>query len=657
MSANTILTSIVTGGSNSHATVVEEANAIATDFITQGVVGTIGLNVGSGGTGSFCVNADAAPDAGITIKAGQAYITATPAGQNSQVLRARAAADYTAYAINANASGSTKYDWIYLSVNATNANNPDSAADNVTSIVTSRSSSNTTDNGSPPTYGLVLAVVTVANGFSSITNSNIQDKRIQAVITQANTSITTGWNTLLYTPNTVAANGNRSYTLTFNAVDITGTVSNGMRIKSTRTVPAPTQCTSLNGTTQYYSNTSPAGMTFTNNFVVSAWIKLTSYATSSVIVSRYNGTSGFRFLISTTGQVLLDGFNAGSANFAESASYQSVPLNKWVHVAAQLDMTTTSTGGTNNYIMIDGVEVPNTFTRGGTNPTALVQAGNLEVGSNNGGLLPFNGKIAQVAIYSAKVTEATIAASSTQTLAGTEASLISAYSFNNSINDLNANANNLTANGSAAATNADSPYGGQAGGAISSTLDYGIITSASFSTNTTLVVQVPEGCTIPTTGGISAVSYANIKAPYRMPVQTAKWDIEMYNRTLGTQSSPVTSTWYNINLEQLNIPIGEWNAIYYVAPQITATSGDTGFRATLSSANNSESNPLSTTSAEGQAAVIISSALTKDTGLSLSAATIYYLNSQVSVAGGGAPTLYNRGDNSATFIRARLALL
>jgi len=189
VAANTILTSIVTGGSNNHATVVEEANAYATDFVTQGVVGAITLNTGSGGTGSYCVNADAAPDMGVTVKAGQAYITATPSGQNSQVLRARAAADYTTYVINANASGSTKYDWVYLSISATNANTPSADGSNVASFVTSRSSSNTTDNGTPPTYGLLLAVITVSNGASSITNANITDKRFNTSIGAQNGSL------------------------------------------------------------------------------------------------------------------------------------------------------------------------------------------------------------------------------------------------------------------------------------------------------------------------------------------------------------------------------------------------------------------------------------------------------------------------------------
>jgi hypothetical protein len=189
VSANTLLTSVVTGGANNHTTTAEEANALTTDFVTQGVVGAITLNTGSAGTGSFCVNADASPDMGVTIKAGQAYVTATPSSQNSQILRVRASSDYTTYTINANASGSTKFDWIYLSISATNANVPSADGSNVASFVTSRSSSNSTDNGSPPTYGLLLAIVTVANGASSITNSNITDKRFNTSIGAQNGSL------------------------------------------------------------------------------------------------------------------------------------------------------------------------------------------------------------------------------------------------------------------------------------------------------------------------------------------------------------------------------------------------------------------------------------------------------------------------------------
>lgn len=192
MSAATIVTSIITGGVNNHSTIVEEANSYATDFIAQGVLGTITNTTGvAPTTGSFGVNQNTGSDMAISILGtgsttnGQsvAYITASPTSQNIQVLRSRMAANSTAYTINSNSSGSTVYDWIYLKVNPTNANVPDAAADNVTAIFTSRSTSNTSDTGSPPTYGIPLAIVTVANGATSIVNANIKDTRVQVVFT------------------------------------------------------------------------------------------------------------------------------------------------------------------------------------------------------------------------------------------------------------------------------------------------------------------------------------------------------------------------------------------------------------------------------------------------------------------------------------------
>jgi hypothetical protein len=595
---------------------------------------------------------------GVTIKAGNAYVLATPSGQNSQVLRVRAAADYTAYTINANASGSTKYDWIYLSISAANANNPSSDGSNVASFVTSRSTSNTSDTGSPPTYGIVLAVVTVANGASSITNANILDKRTQASLALTGTPSATGWNSLNYVPATVAYNGNRSYTLTFNGVDLTGTFSPGMRVRSNRTVAAPTQCTSLNGSTQYYSKSSPAGMTFTNNFVVSAWVKVSSYA-NGAIVSRFDGTSGWQLGLNASGQLICVGYNASSANFSQVQSYQSIPLNKWVHVAAQLDMATFTATPTTSYTMIDGVDVPASVTRGGTNPTALIQAGSLLVGALNS-TTPANffpGKIAQAAVFNAKVTEATIQSYISQGLAGTETSLISAYSFNNSINDLNANANNLTANGSAVATNADSPFGGQAGGAISSLLDYGIVTSATFSTNTTLVVQVPEGCTIPTSGGVSALSYSSVKVPFGMPVARGKWTVSSILKTSQSQASAVVGTWYNVGSHQMLTPVGDWVLGYDNSPLATSSAG-ASLQATLSPANNTAGDAEFVTEVYMPGTANNGAPRSKKRYISLSSATQYYLNLNASV--GTSVTILTL-DNPTVFppaiIEAELATL
>jgi hypothetical protein len=437
------------------------------------------------------------------------------------------------------------------------------------------------------THGAVTATSLAVSGTTNLTGA-VTIPTGTVTSPKQSTEIQQGWEssyggTTVPAPNTVTANGNRSYSCVFNSVDLTGALSAGMRLRTTRTVSAPTQCTSLNGTNQYYSKSSPAGMTFTDDFVVSAWVKLTQYGTPDmVIASRYNGTSGWRFMLQGSGQVYMSGVKGGSGNISRVSSYQSIPLNKWVHVTAQLDMSTFTATTTTSYVMIDGVDVPASVARAGTNPTDLTQAGNLEIGAENGGANPFPGKIAQVAIYNAKVTQATIKASISQGLSGSETSLISAYSFNNAITDLSANANNLTANGAAVATNADSPFGTQASGLISATLDYGIIQSVTFSTNTTVVVQVPEGCTIPTSGGVSAVSYSTQKAPYGFPAQRGKWGVLSMYKAAVSQTTPTSVTWYNVGSNKLTIPTGEWDVSYRVSVTANSTSITSNFQTNIS---------------------------------------------------------------------------
>lgn len=327
-----------------------------------------------------------------------------------------------------------------------------------------------------------------------------------------------GWQDLGDTPDTITPSSSVPgvYDLVFNAIDHTSKLSGFMKMQLTRTIAAPTKSTSLDGVAQYFSKTSPAGMTFTDAFAVSAWIKLTNYGASDVVIaSRYNGSSGWVLSIQNTGAVALAGFNGGSGNISYVNSYAGVPLNKWVHITAQLDMSSFTATTTTSYIMIDGIDTACTVARAGSNPTSLLQAGNLEIGSRNGGSLCFPGKIAQVAIYGAKVTQATILASKNQTLTGSESNLISAYSFNNTISDLNTtNSNNLTAQGSAVATNADSPF---ANGLAAGLLEYLEVLDISFSTNTTITVRVTNGCQIPVTGGISSVKYSNSANPYGLP--------------------------------------------------------------------------------------------------------------------------------------------
>lgn len=179
--------SVVTGGTNSAPTTAAEVNAVATDFISSGVIGTTTNTSGvSPATGAFAVNAQGTPDMTVAVTGGVAYVTATPAGGTSQMIRVfmDAAENVT---IASNSSGSTKYDWIYISLNATNLANPAVTKDNVATLVRSRSTSSSSDDGTPPTYGKLIAIVTVANGASSITNGNITDSRVGATIGETDT--------------------------------------------------------------------------------------------------------------------------------------------------------------------------------------------------------------------------------------------------------------------------------------------------------------------------------------------------------------------------------------------------------------------------------------------------------------------------------------
>jgi hypothetical protein len=376
-------------------------------------------------------------------------------------------------------------------------------------------------------------------------------------ITIADTTTSAGWTPLGATPNTVTANGNNSFDLVFNSTDLTDTLTNGMRIRATRTVAAPNTAFSLDGTNDYYVKTSPNKLTFTDDFVCSAWVYLTSYA-AATIVSRYNGTSGWSFELTATGQVILVGYNAGASNARWVTSYQSVPLNRWVHVAAQLDMSTFTATTTTSYVMIGGVDVPAFVSQNGTNPTALVQAGNLEVGGRNGGLQPFPGYLDQVAVYSAKVTQATILASINRALSGSETSLASAYS-NGSVTDLNTTTpNDLTAT-NGATTIASSPFGNRG---VSTTLEYGIVMANTFSTNTTVTVQVPEGCQLPTTGGISSVDYSTQNVPYGFPKSKYRWEIISQLSSNQTGGTPATNIWVNTGSLRITVPKGDWDAMY-----------------------------------------------------------------------------------------------
>jgi hypothetical protein len=636
-----IITSVLTGGSNSHQTTSEEANATYTDFVSEGIVGTIGNTSGvAPATGGFAVNAQGSPDMTVAVSAGVAYVTGTPTSQNSQTFRVKnsASANVT---ISANSSGSTKYDWVYIKLDATNLNTPNTAGDDVATLVVSRSSSAASDDGTPPTYGYPLAVVTVANGASSISNGNIRDIRTQVALNTGTSNATDGWTSIPVALTTATGynKGNKEYDLTSSS-SLVSVLTPGMRMKITRAVTPPTQCTDLeSGSSQFASKSSPSGVTFTDDFSLEAWIKLESYGSTMNIVSRYDGTTGFALQLNGSGQVLVLGI--GTAGAVDSGtSYQSIPIGTWVHVAATLDMS-----GTTAAIYINGVSVPTLYTNGGQ--AALIQAGSLQIGAANS-LNFFDGKVADVRIWSAVRTATQIRDNMNQQLVGNETNLVGYYKLDGNFTDSTSNANNMTGSGGAVATDTDNPM---------NATEYAIVTKV---TASTVTVFTGTDWNIPNIT-LSTPYYSSMKVPFGFNAQNDKWCVTTIGRISGIQSSPSLNTWYNAGVLNLSIPTGAWRVgqVATIDGQKSATTAVDVY-GTLSTANNTESNPEFTTfsyvsGASGDLETLQTLSRFPRLPFSLSSQTIYYLN--VKTGQSSASRVATRGDVASSVISAECAYI
>jgi hypothetical protein len=347
-------------------------------------------------------------------------------------------------------------------------------------------------------------------------------------------------------PTTITYLGDRNYSLVYNGVDLTGYKSAGMRNRLTRSVAAPTQVTVLGGT-KYWIKTSPNKMTFTDDWAVDLYIKTPAKNnTLQVLASRYNGTSGWRLLLDANFRVIMVGHNAGAGNFSQVMTNMTLQPGREYRISVQHDLSSFTNTSTTSYIMINGLDVPCLVVRGGTNPTAIVQAGNLEIGAESGGTSPFQGEISQLAIFNAKVTQATMLTYHGQAYAGNETSVLSAYSFNGVATDLNTTTpNDLTATNSAGYGT-----GGTFGiNGLSSTLEYAVTESISFSVNTTEIVRVPAGCALPTSGGVAAMVFSTAERPYGFPtdkfnsgaiLQTQRSEVNQF--AVGSTTIPFDDT-------------------------------------------------------------------------------------------------------------------
>ncbi|MEO6564924.1 MAG: hypothetical protein ABIO63_02725, partial [Casimicrobiaceae bacterium] len=161
---------------------------------------------------------------------------------------------------------------------------------------------------------------------------------------------------------------------------------------------------------------------------------------------------------------------------------------------------------------------------------------------------------------------------------------------------------------------------------------------------------------------ITVPKYSPIKAPFGFPMDPDKWTITLSDTTNATQASPTASTWYNLGSLSLAIHIGVWRVFYELAAEVIITlaaAANVGYRTTLSTANNSESDS-GMTSVKTSAMPIITggndrTAFHREKVLALTSKTTYYLNGFA--GGGGATSISFRGDVIATTVKAVCAYL
>lgn len=190
----------------------------------------------------------------------------------------------------------------------------------------------------------------------------------------------------------------------------------------------------------------------------------------------------------------------------------------------------------------------------------------------------------------------------------------------------------------------------------SSTTKYFFVTAVSYSNpNTTVTIYGGTDYTL-ANAAISNTYYSMVKTPQGLPLDPAKWTVQVTDSSAQSQSSPTNGTWYNLGSLSISVPIGSWNVKYFATPGNITAGTDLASYLTLSTSNNSESDSDLTSYFEAKSTGngTGGSTLSKEKAISVSSKTTYYLNAKTTNT---ATKLYIRGDYSKTIIKATSAYL
>ena len=163
------------------------------------------------------------------------------------------------------------------------------------------------------------------------------------------------------------------------------------------------------------------------------------------------------------------------------------------------------------------------------------------------------------------------------------------------------------------------------------TVKYFIITAISAFTGGNTTITVYGGTDYDLANAtITSPYYSMVRSPFGFPMSPAKWSVTLVNNT-NPETGLAQNTWANLGSVSISLPIGSWLVFFMVNGLYGYKNGTgVGVRATLSTANNSESDPELTiaTGADGATATVLAveSTGTRIKTLDITSKTTYYIN-------------------------------
>ncbi len=155
---------------------------------------------------------------------------------------------------------------------------------------------------------------------------------------------------------------------------------------------------------------------------------------------------------------------------------------------------------------------------------------------------------------------------------------------------------------------------------------------------------------------ISSPYYSMVKAPSGFPLTSSKWEVKTVVSTIQQTLSPSANTWYNTGSNSIVLPIGSWNtSMKGVAEGYKSGGTFTIILATLSTANNTESDSEMTQYGEAVTGGDTYLPFSIQKTIEVTSKSTYYLNLSTTQASYNA--LYIRGDYTPLVIRAVSAYL